>query len=76
MASGLSERHSPSLPSEPVDTKAVKYNYQPLPSAYHIRRLILEQGKGNDPLRGSLETIPLGRADVQYSFEAVSYVWG
>lgn len=55
-------------------TKPPVYKYQPLPTERHTRRLILAPGKGEDPLRGDLETISL--EDPLTPYEAISYVWG
>lgn len=52
------------------------YKYKPLPSGDHIRRLILDPGRDDDPLVGRLEAIELACADERYPFEAISYVWG
>lgn len=52
------------------------YEYQPLPTNDHIRRLILEPGSGKDPLIGTMEVINLKYASTLAPFEAISYVWG
>lgn len=55
-----------------MSQECLSYEYQPLPTADHIRRLILEPAPSNDPLVGSVETVALEHV----SYEAISYVWG
>ncbi|KAI7788041.1 heterokaryon incompatibility protein-domain-containing protein [Diaporthe eres] len=50
------------------------YEYEDLPSGTHIRFFILQQGRVDDPLIGSMKTAPL--SDPSTKYEAVSYVWG
>lgn len=49
-----------------------RYSYRPLPSASHIRVLVLEAGNGQDPVHCSLAEVDLA-SDPQ--FEAISYCW-
>lgn len=52
------------------------YQYQDLSSGEdHIRRLILEPGKGDAPLVGRLEEIRLSRVHDLYPFRTISYAW-
>jgi hypothetical protein len=48
------------------------YVYEPLPSKEYFRYLSLEPGYGEEPLRCSLRTYEIGKAQ----YEALSYVWG
>lgn len=52
------------------------YKHQALPTASHIRRLMLEPGTVDSPLRADLEIILLADASTSTPFEALSYVWG
>lgn len=58
------------------ETPLQEYEYQVLPTNNHIRRLILEPGKGQDPLVCRLETIKVKHASSITEYEAISYVWG
>jgi len=49
------------------------YRYQPLESNSAIRMLTLDPGKKGDPLKGTLEVVPIDCAGGGY--EALSYVW-
>ncbi|KAH8744642.1 HET domain-containing protein [Hyaloscypha finlandica] len=49
------------------------YQYNSLPSRYHIRYLVLEPGRGQEPLMCNLYIAALTERP---SFEAISYVWG
>jgi hypothetical protein len=49
------------------------YQYAPLPKGDYIRYLVLEPGRGSDPLVCNLYTSLL--TELPY-FEAISYVWG
>lgn len=49
-----------------------QHQYQPLKEDGAIRILTLDPGKHCEPLRGSLEAIPISSAG---SYEALSYVW-
>lgn len=62
--------------SHKADFHLPPYEYQALRNVRHIRRLILEPGKGDDPLVGHLEAVNLRDAWYSYPFEAISYVWG
>jgi hypothetical protein len=48
------------------------YVYKPLPSYDYFRYLSLEPGSGDEPLRCSLRTYEIGKAQ----YEALSHVWG
>lgn len=52
------------------------YEYQPLSSNKHIRRLVLKPGIGRSQLFGTLQPMDLDLAASLTSFEAISYVWG
>lgn len=59
-----------------TDGPSYMYEYESLPSKHHIRRLVLEPGQRDDPLRGSLELVDLYDKATVGSYEAISYVWG
>jgi hypothetical protein len=48
------------------------YEYDQLPRDNFFRYLVLQPGKGNEPLIGNLRTASLSDT----TFEAISYVWG
>lgn len=50
------------------------YEYEALPSETHIRLFILQPGRVDDPLIGSMQTVLL--SDPSTKYEAISYVWG
>lgn len=50
------------------------YEYEGLPSESYIRLFILQQGRVDDPLNGSMKTVLL--SDHSTKYEAISYVWG
>lgn len=50
------------------------YEYEALPSETHIRLFVLQPGRVDDPLVGSMKAVPL--SDLSTKYEAISYVWG
>ena len=58
-------------PFETMDCR--KYQYEALPSASHIRLLVLEHGASSAPLKGRLDIVKLSQ---QCRYRALSYVWG
>jgi hypothetical protein len=56
-----------------AESAPVDYKFAPLPEGQFIRYLVLEPGRGDDPLVGSLHASHL---DETPPFEAISYVWG